>query len=63
MPALVGHLNLLLAGDALTDAAESEIIALVSGVPDEGGAGDWRTTRAGLAVTLVMIATDYLVQR
>ena len=63
VPALVGHLNLLLAGAALTDAAESEIVALVSGVPNEGGASDWRTTRVGLAVTLVMIATDYLVQR
>jgi len=62
VPALVNHLNLLLAGNALSQASQAEIIELVEGVPEDSG-GDWRSTRAGLAVTLVMIDSDYLIQR
>ena len=63
VPALVAHLNLLLAANALTDSAQAEIIDLVSGVPEGDAGDDWRAIRVGLAVTLVMVATDYLIQR
>ena len=62
VPALVDHLNLLLAGNALSEASQAEISELVEAVPEDSG-GNWRTTRAGLAVTLVMIDADYLIQR
>ena len=50
VPALVDHLNLLLAGNALSQASQAEIIELVESVPEDSG-DNWRTTRAGLAVT------------
>lgn len=62
VPALVAHLNLLLASNALTAASRAEVIELVAGVPVDSG-NTWRTIRAGLAVTLVMISADYLIQR
>jgi hypothetical protein len=33
----------------------------VAGVPAESGEDDWRATRVGLAVALVMTSADYLV--
>ena len=60
LPALFAHLNLLLAGDALSQAAVDSFIDVVAGVPVEAS-DDWRATRVGLAVALVMTSADYLV--
>ena len=60
LPALFDHLNLLLAGDALSQAAVDSFIDVVAGVPVEAS-DDWRATRVGLAVALVMTSADYLV--
>ena len=60
LPALFDHLNLLLAGGALSQAAVDSFIDVVAGVPVEAS-DDWRATRVGLAVALVMTSADYLV--
>ena len=60
LPALFDHLNLLLAGGALSQAAVDSFIDVVAGVPVEASV-DWRATRVGLAVALVMTSADYLV--
>ena len=60
LPALFNHLNLLLAGGALSQAAVDSFIDVVAGVPVEAS-DDWRATRVGLAVALVMTSADYLV--
>ena len=59
LPELFAHLNLLLASGALSQLAVDSFIDVVAGVPS--GTDDWRTTRVGLAVALVMTSTDYLV--
>ena len=60
LPALFDHLNLLLAGGALSQAAVDSFMDVVAGVPVEAS-DDWRATRVGLAVALVMTSADYLV--
>ena len=60
LPALFDHLNLLLAGGALSQAAVDSFMDAVAGVPVEAS-DDWRATRVGLAVALVMTSADYLV--
>ena len=61
LPELFAHLNLLLAGGALSQEAVDSFIDVVAGVPAEAGEDDWRATRVGLAVALVMTSADYLV--
>ncbi|MDB2352809.1 DUF1800 domain-containing protein [Luminiphilus sp.] len=60
LPELFAHLNLLLAGGALSEAAVDSFSDVVAGVPVEAS-DDWRATRVGLAVALVMTSADYLV--
>ena len=60
LPELFAHLNLLLAGGALSQAAVDSFMDVVAGVPVEAS-DDWRATRVGLAVALVMTSADYLV--
>jgi uncharacterized protein (DUF1800 family) len=61
LPELFAHLNLLLAGGAVSQAAVDSFSDVVAGVPAEAGEDDWRATRVGLAVALVMTSADYLV--
>ena len=61
LPELFAHLNLLLAVGALSQEAVDSFIDVVAGVPAEAGDDDWRATRVGLAVALVMTSADYLV--
>ena len=61
LPELFAHLNLLLAGGAMSQAAVDSFSDVVAGVPAEAGEDDWRATRVGLAVALVMTSADYLV--
>lgn len=63
LPVLFDHLNVLLANGALHEDALAAFIELVEGVPSDAGDDDWRSVRVGLAVTLVMTATDYLILR
>jgi len=60
LPELFAHLNLLLAGGALSEAAVDSFSDVVAGVPVEAS-DDWRATRVGLAVALVMTSADYLI--
>lgn len=60
LPELFAHLNLLLASGALSQPAVDSFIDVVAGVPSDTD-DDWRTTRVGLAVALVMTSADYLV--
>ena len=61
LPELFSHLNLLLASNAMSQEAVDSFIDVVAGVPVEAGEDDWRATRVGLAVALVMTSADYLV--
>ncbi len=63
LPALFDHLNVLLASSALDEDTVAAFIELVEGVPSDAGDDEWRRVRVGLAVTLVMTATDYLILR
>jgi len=60
LPELFAHLNLLLAGGAFSEAAVDSFSDVVAGVPVEAS-DDWRATRVGLAVALVMTSADYLI--
>jgi uncharacterized protein (DUF1800 family) len=60
LPELFAHLNLLLAGGAMSQAAVDSFSDVVAGVPVEAS-DDWRATRVGVAVALVMTSADYLV--
>lgn len=61
LPELFSHLNLLLASNAMSQETVDSFIDVVAGVPVEAGEDDWRATRVGLAVALVMTSADYLV--